>query len=68
MSATTRTTFFGSSAAIRVMASAQRVARRRRFLSRVTRTAMRLRFSINARRSMIGTAHNSPRLSGTADW
>src|SRR3972149_371397 len=60
MSAITRIRLFGSFSATSVIWSAQESARFRSVLSRVIRAPTRRRFSISARRSMIGMAHNSP--------
>ena len=68
MSATTNTTLLGSVPAVVVIASAQRAASLRSLQSSITRAATRRRFSISARRNMIGTAHSSPSLSGAMVW
>ena len=64
MSATVRTTLLASCSAISARRSAQFSARLQSFQSAITREATRRRFSIKARRSMIGIAHSSPRVSG----
>ena len=48
--------------------SAQASARSRSVLPARCRAATRRRFSISARRSMMGIAHNSPSLSGVTVW
>ncbi|MNZ46193.1 hypothetical protein D3C78_638690 [compost metagenome] len=68
MSATLSTMLFGSHSAASVIRSAQSSARLRSFHFAMTREATRRRFSIKARRSMIGIAHNSPRVSGVTVW
>ena len=60
MSAITRIRFFGSFSATSVILSAQLSARLRSIRSAASSAATRLRFSINASRSMMGMAHNSP--------
>ena len=64
MSAMTRIRLFGSLSALSIIRSAQLLARLRSVRPTAMRTATRRRFSMTARRSMIGVAHNSPSLSG----
>ncbi|UWX04625.1 hypothetical protein H1235_08045 [Pseudoxanthomonas sp. NC8] len=68
MSATTRTTSTGFSAAVLLSASTHMQASCRSAPSRITPAAMRRRLSINASLSMIGTAHSSPSCSGVTSW
>ena len=68
MSATARTMLLASRSAVSLRRSAQWLARLRSFQLAMTRDATRRRFSINARRSMMGTAHSSPRVSAVLDW
>ena len=68
MSAITRTRLFGSRSTIAVILSAQESARFRPMLALAMRAPTRRRFSMSARRSMIGIAHSSPRLSGVTVW
>ena len=68
MSAITRIRLFGSFSATSVIWSAQESARFRSILSAATRVATRRRFSINARRSIIGMAHNSPNVRAVTVW
>ncbi len=68
MSAMTRIRSLGRSSAACNMREAQVSARSRSSSAAATRTATRRRFSISARRSMIGNAHSSPSLSGWPDW
>ena len=63
MSAITSTKLFGSFSAAVVIFSAHAAARSRSILPAAIRTATRRKFSINAKRSMMGMAHNSPNLS-----
>ncbi|MNN27528.1 hypothetical protein D3C81_1410660 [compost metagenome] len=68
MSATVKTTLLASRSAISIKRSAQSSARLRSSRLAMTRDATRRRFSISARRSMIGMAHSSPRVSGVMVW
>jgi len=68
MSAITRIRLFGSFSAISIIWSAQESARFRSILPAALRAATRRRFSIKARRSMMGMAHNSPNLRAVTDW
>ena len=63
MSATARIRFFGSFWTVSIMSPAQKSARSRPMRCAMMRVATRRRFSIKASRSMIGTAHSSPRVS-----
>ncbi len=67
-SAITKIRFFGSWRAICVSLVAQATARSWSLRSPATRAATRRRFSISAKRSMMGMAHNSPRRSGVTCW
>ena len=64
MSAVARIRLFASRPAISIMRSAQVSARLRSAVLAAMRAATRRRFSISARRSMMGTAQSSPRPSG----
>ena len=63
MSATARIRLFGSCSATSIIWSAQALARSRSMVLAASRAPTRRRFSISARRSMMGIAHNSPNLS-----
>ena len=68
MSAMTRIRLFGSVSTVSIIRSAQMLARFRSTRPTERRTATRRKFSMTARRSMIGVAHNSPSLSGETIW
>ena len=68
MSAVTRIRLFGSCSATSIIWSAQSSARLRSLVAAAMRAATRRRFSISARRSMIGMAHSSPSFSAAAAW
>ncbi len=68
MSAITRIRLFGSLSAISIIRFAQSCARFKWSLAAAIRAPTRRRFSISARRSMIGIAHNSPSVSGVTVW
>ena len=68
MSAITRIRLFGSFSAVSVICSAHWAARFRSIMPAAIRAPARLRFSISARRSMIGIAHNSPNVRKVTVW
>ena len=68
MSAITKTRFFRSFSATSDIWSAQLPANSRSAMLAATRSATRRRFSINARRSMMGIAHSSPNFRGVTVW
>ncbi len=68
MSATASTTLLASCSAVSIRRSAQSLARLRSLQLAMTRKATRRRFSIRARRSMMGIAHSSPSISGVTLW
>jgi hypothetical protein len=68
MSAITRIRFFGSRWAVSVSVLAQAPARFRSTRPAEMCVATRRRFSISARRSMMGMAHSSPSRKGVTDW
>ena len=63
----TRTKSVGFSSTTPTMRSAQSPARSRSRRVDAIRTATRRKFSISASRSISGSAHNSPSLSGATD-
>jgi hypothetical protein len=68
MSAITRMRLWGSRAATSIICSAHASARRGRSKPRRCRDPTRRRFSIRARRSMMGMAHSSPIRNAVTDW
>ena len=68
MSAITRIRLLGSLSAVSIIWFAQASARLRSIVPAAIRAPTRRRFSISARRSMMGMAHNSPSLSGVTVW
>ena len=68
MSAITRIRLFGSLSAISIIWSAQESAKSRSAVPAAIQAATRRRFSISARRSMMGIAHNSPKLRAVTFW
>ena len=68
ISAVTRMRLLGSSLATTAISSAQVAARSRSMRAAETRALTRRRFSMSARRNMMGTAHNSPSLSAATVW
>ena len=68
MSAVSKIRLFGSFSAISIICSAQRAARSRSMLPVTIRAPTRRRFSISARRSMMGMAHNSPSVRTVTVW
>jgi hypothetical protein len=68
MSAITRIRLFGSCSATSIISSAQASARLRSVAPAAMRAATRRRFSMSARRSMMGMAQSSPILRGVTAW
>ncbi len=68
MSAVSNIRLFGSFSEITTICSAQRAARSRSMEPAATRAPTRRRFSISARRSMMGMAHNSPSVRTVTFW
>ncbi|MBK7332822.1 MAG: hypothetical protein IPI87_10825 [Betaproteobacteria bacterium] len=68
MSAMTRMRLLGSLPATSSISSAHAAARLRSTMAAAIRAPTRRRFSMSARRSMMGIAHSSPSLSGVTVW
>ncbi len=68
MSAITRIRLLGSFSAISIIWSAHTFARSRSARAVAMRTPTRRKFSISAKRNMIGIAHSSPSFSAVTVW
>ena len=68
MSAVTRIRLLGSARATAAIRSAQDAARSRSIRAAAIRALTRRRFSMSARRNMMGIAHNSPSFKSVTVW